>query len=333
MWVLPGCIVMEIRDGLQSANNQLVCVQFAMDEANKGLAQANQSLATANDLLGRTNARLDAVEQGLTRLDRTNTLIDNVEQGLGRIDNTNTNLTDLQRQLAMLESIEKSLMRLDQHLAGLRKTVGALDGVIPFLDLGGAYEEPSVAAPGEVSIAAIDEANQPDADPAAPPSTPTDAAVASSDKPAAEGAPAPAVRRDSFMGVWMSAYPDRSIALVAHSTGRYERAVQKPAAAPAASPAAAPRKPSTTGADAPASTQDIEYGTWKRTGELVEFTPDAPAPAPEPAASAVPGATQPAGAPPGQPVAAPPWRIKIVSISPRAMAVEMDGKLVLFSRP
>ncbi|MCC6428372.1 MAG: hypothetical protein IT435_16315 [Phycisphaerales bacterium] len=311
---LPGCIVWDIRDQLQNANNQLVCVQEGLDQANKGLA-------SANDLLNKTNERLDSVEEGLTRLDKTNLLIDNVERGLGRIDNTNTSLTTLEQQLAMLNSIEKSLIRVDQHLAGLRKSMAAIDGVIPFLDLGGDYVEPA----GEMPIASELAKEQADTEAGEPATGQPSGTVASAEgQPAAGSASGSPPRRDSLMGAWISAYPDRSIAIVVHNDGTYERSAPAPASAtPASQPAAtAPAKPV------------IERGTWKREGVVITFTPEdtAVAGAGQPAASGG-GSAANSEAKPGEPSAKPAWTVKVVSVSSRALAVEDDAKLVLFSRP
>ncbi len=322
---LPGCIVGEIRDSLKTANDQLVCVQFAMDEANHGLAQAN-------DLLEKTNHRLDSVEQGLTRLDRTNTLIDNVEQGLGRIDSTNNRLGDLERQLALLESIENSLARLDQHLAGLRKSVSALDGVIPFLDLGGDYVEPTVPPPDEIPFSQLPEKQQAES---GDPGSPADQKIPPAAEPASAsgepGALSPtaatrAARRDSLMGVWVSAYPDRSIAMIIHADGTYERSIKPP-------PASTPSPSAATAKSLPPG-RSIEKGTWKRTGETVAFTPTStPTPTATPTS---PPPSSPASAtatsPPAQP-APSAWNVKIVSISSKALALEVDSELLLFARP
>lgn len=309
---LPGCIVWDIRDQLQNANNQLVCVQEGLDQANKGLA-------SANDLLNKTNERLDSVEEGLTRLDKTNLLIDNVERGLGRIDNTNTSLTTLEQQLAMLNSIEKSLTRVDQHLAGLRKSMAAIDGVIPFLDLGGDYVEPA----GEMPIAnelAKEQAGAEGAEAAGDQvAVSAEGQPVPGSQPAAGSQPGSPQRRDSLMGAWISAYPDRSIAIVVHNDGTYERSAPAPApATPASQPAAAaPAKPV------------IERGTWKREGVVITFTPGNPAAADAPNAAGAAGG----GSKPGQPAVKPPWDVKVVSVSSRALAIEDDGRLVLFARP
>lgn len=312
---IPGCIVGEIRDELKSANNQLVCVQYGLDEANKGLD-------TANDLLQKTNERLDRVENGLTRLDRTNTLIDSVEQGLGRIDSTNNSLTDLEKQLVMLATIEKSLSRLDQHLAGLRKSVSALDGVIPFLDLGGEYTEPTTPPPGEIAISSLPEESP---DPAAPPAGDQALAPASPapDDPKAAATAALVAKRDSLMGVWVSAYPDRSTALVVHSDGTYERSIPSLGGPPGS---------------VPPGQNIIQRGTWKRAGTSVTFTQNAPpaatpaAPDAKPTAPATPAGT--VKVPAEQPLQGPSvWTIKVVSLSSKALAVESEGKLVLFARP
>lgn len=143
--LLPGCVVWDIRDNLVKSNQQIGEVKAAIDKANVALDQANQDLANANQ-------RLDNVEQGLTKLDRTNALIDKVDNGLGKIDTTNDALAKLDKQLALLASIDTSLGHLDQHLAAVRKTIGSINSMIPFMDLGGGPEEPAAAtaavAPG-----------------------------------------------------------------------------------------------------------------------------------------------------------------------------------------
>lgn len=166
---LQGCVAWEIRDEMRKANAELTDVKARLDT---------------------TNNRLDQVEVGLHRLDRTNTLIDDVQQGLGRIDTTNSSLSTLERQLALLDSINKSMSHLDAHLASLRKTISKLDGVIPFLDLGGSdpIPEPSKADLADAAAAPA---------PAADPAKPTDPA-----------------KRETLAGAWIAKYPTSSAALV-----------------------------------------------------------------------------------------------------------------------
>ncbi|MDX2132544.1 MAG: hypothetical protein SFY69_10890 [Planctomycetota bacterium] len=181
--VLPGCVAWEIRDEIRGANAKLDSVQST---------------------LGQTNERLNSVEDKLTRLETTNALLGNVEQGLGRIDSTNSSLSTLEQQLAVLNSINTSLQRLDSHLASLRGTIGRIDSVMPFLDLGG----------GPVDV---------------PPAPPANAEGSPEGSPADGGTPggqaAPA-RRDPLLGAWVSVYPDGTMALVFFTDGKLVYAAQ-----------------------------------------------------------------------------------------------------------
>lgn len=153
LFTLPGCIVWDIRDEMKNANGQLT-------EVRAGLAKLDD-----------TNQRLDRT---IANLERTNALVDSVE-----------------KQLAVLNTINTSLSRLDQHLAALRRTLGKLDSVIPFLDLG---TEP---VPEDLPVATA-------------PSAPTNPT-----SPDAPAEPAQATKsRDSTIGIWTSRWPDSEIALV-----------------------------------------------------------------------------------------------------------------------
>lgn len=293
--MLPGCIAQEIRDELRSANAQLVCVQFAMEEANAGLSSANTLLAETND-------RLDLVEEGLARLDRTNALIDDVEKGLGRIDSTNTSLGGLERQLALLTSIEQSLDRLDVHLASVRKTIGSINSFIPFLDLGGGYEETEVSAATQEEVPPPGLGQNREAADAAP-----------GENGGAEVVPASplAARRDSIMGAWISVYPDRSVAMVIHADGTYEKAtVQPPRAASGGTPE---KQPGSVSAAA------IVRGNWARDGSTVSFATVSEKPD---------GTGSTHGMPP--PIA---WVVKVLSVTSRALAIETPDGMVVFGRP
>ncbi len=151
-----------------------------------------------------SNARIEQVEDGLTStkaaIDQTNDKLKDVEEGLARLDTTNSSLRQVDERLAILQSISTSLTRLDNHLASLRKTIGRIDNMIPFLDLGG--EDASIAA-------APANPAQPAADEVAP---------AEGGSAAKETA---ASRRDPVLGSWISQYPDRSAALVLLDGGKY----------------------------------------------------------------------------------------------------------------
>lgn len=287
---MPGCVFWEIRDDLRTTNGKLVQVQSDLDRANKGLDSANTAIATAN-----TN--LDKVETGLKRLDQTNTLIDGVGQGLGRIDRTNLSLTDLEKQLALLESIEKSLGRLDAHLAAVRQTISSINKMVPFLDLGGGYEEPPVD--GGTTAAAESKAES--------------ASAELTDKSAAAGESTPA-KRDSLVGIWVRKYPNVQVALVVMSDGRYVRSDL-------------PSTPGTLGAT-------VQSGRWKRSGSVVTFTPVA-APTVEQAQQAAtqenvrsaPAAT------PAPKLADPEWTATVVSAGNKTFALQVGTELWVFERP
>lgn len=290
--LLPGCVVWDIRNEMRTANKQL-------GQAQETLNQVDTSLANANKALAESNNRLDKVEAGLVRIDRTNTLIDDVGAGLHRIDTTNTQLASLDKQLELLGSIEKSLARLDVHLTAVRKTIGSINSMIPFLDLGGAEDPgapPATAAPTTATTAepAADAATQ--AASTAPPATTADATTAA--KP-----------RDSLQGIWLQKFPDTQRALVLNPDGRYLFA---------------------NGTPIP------ETGTWKREGTTLVLTQDPLPPPPiqpAPSAGTKPENPQPSSPPP-PPAPPAPKRFEIVSQSARALAVNWNGSAVLvFSRP
>jgi len=236
-----GCIFWDIRDEVRNTNSRL--------------GEVESSLAGTNASLGQTNDELKVVQSGLERLDRTNELIGGVEQGLHRLDSTNESLVDMHERLALLRSIEQSLMRLDTHLAALRQTIGRIDGMIPFLDLGG--DEPIES--GGAPVAAGDHDVPIDA-----PATSAGAATAAAP---AGATPAPA-RRDALLGAWVSRFPNQSLALVLLDEGRFVRHEN-------ISPSV------------PGLPTNIIAGTWKRHGAAFELT-EVPASAAAPAQPARP---------------------------------------------
>lgn len=249
--VLPGCVVWEIRDELRGANKQLGEVQASLGK----LDETNQSLVDTNKALAQTNKSIDDVQAGLARIDTTNSSLDGVD-----------------KRLAVLAPIQTSLNRLDQHLAALRRTIGRIDSVIPFLDLGGG--EPVTDA-GPVAAAEPAEGAKPES---------TDVAI----------------KREPMVGAWLSQFPDRRTALIVIADGNYIRVV------------------------GPQSPQDgkpkSERGTWKRDdAKTLRF-------APEPTAG-----TDAQGKPTQTP--GTPWALAIVSQSGRALTVEIEGQVVVFSRP
>jgi outer membrane murein-binding lipoprotein Lpp len=290
--LLPGCVVWDIRNEMRTANKQL-------GQAQETLNQVDTSLANANKALAESNNRLDKVEAGLVRIDRTNTLIDGVGQGLTRIDRTNDQLDGLDKQLALLGSIEKSLGRLDTHLTAVRKTIGSINSMIPFLDLGGAED------PGAPPTASSTPTPGASAEPSADGSSPTASAA---EAPPTDKSTA-AKPRDSLQGIWLQKFPDTQRALVLNPDGRYLFA---------------------NGTPIP------ETGTWKRESTTLVLTQDPLPPPPiqpAPSAGTKPENPQPSSPPP-PPAPPAPKRFEIVSQSARALAVKSNGNAVLvFSRP
>jgi pyruvate/2-oxoglutarate dehydrogenase complex dihydrolipoamide acyltransferase (E2) component len=299
---LQGCVAWEIRDEIRTANKQLTGVQSTLGEVES-------TLGSVQGTLGQTNERLDRVETSLTKLDQTNSLIDSVQSGMARIDTTNTSLGSLQTRLELLQSINTSLNHLDAHLASLRKTIGKLDGAIPFLDLGGDAPAES-PAPEPVAAAAPADAPAPTADPAQP----ADAA-----SPAATPAGQP---RNALAGVWISrnTAPASILYLAADNTYILQSVPDAPAPAPAPAPAA-PSSPAAAGkppAPTPASTGPAPRGTWSRSGDTIELTSP-------PTETTLPDGTKKNDS--------TTTRWKILLITQRSLVVESDGKLAAYGKP
>jgi len=275
---LGGCVVWDIRNEMRKTNTNLIEVQERLTK------------------LDQTNTALDRTNE---RLEKANALIDNVERGLGRIDSTNTSLSGLEQQLALLKSIDKSLTHLDQHLASLRKTINKLDGVIPFLDLGGdAPVDPSTPTPPEEPTVATADATAPSE--AAATATPATPATAST---------TPTAKREPMGGTWLTQYPSRDNALVILQDGRYFWAT---------------RNVITNAQGVPnGGTISVERGTWARKDATLAFQAE---PIQVPADPKVPNSvptTKPGRA----------WTILVVALTAKAATVEVDGHLTVMSRP
>jgi len=172
---------------------------------------------------------------------------------------------------------------------------------MPFLDLGGG-DTPPEPAPS----AATDTPNVAAAEPkpAEKPAGNQAGAEAVAGKPSegsppvAAGAPS-ADKRDALTGAWVSKFPERNLALFLLPDGSYVQATRPAATNPA--------------------TMFRERGTWKRDGNaiLLESLPQT--------VKLFNGTSEehPARS----------SRLKVVWFSSRAMAVEMDGALVVFERP
>lgn len=236
---MQGCVFWQIRDQVQSANTKLVTV-------DDQLQSTNRQLVSVDDQLQNVNRQLVAVDD---QLQTANRQLGSVEGGLTRIDTANSSLSILERQLTTLDSMNKSMVRLDEHLAGLRKSLNALDSIVPFIDLGsGPVSE--APAPAEAAPAAA-----PGAQPSATPET-------------SAQTPDQTARPDPFAGTWVGEHPTREAAIVILTDGRYFYAAPPDRA---------------TGAAVP-----VQRGRWTRTEGTYTFTPDAPAAAANaPAAAAV----------------------------------------------
>jgi hypothetical protein len=186
-FLLPGCIVWEIRDQLKQANAQLSEVNGSVIVTHSEIQQVKNRLNTMNADLGTTNDKL---------LEANTKLVD-VQSGLTRVDTTNSSLGTLDQQLTGMQA---SLTRIDGHLASLSGTIGKLDGAIPFLDLGG--DAPVEPAPTTEPTAPAP------ADASQPATTPTTDA-------------APRQPREQLLGTWISATPNRVYSLTLLSDGKF----------------------------------------------------------------------------------------------------------------
>lgn len=124
----------DIAGNLRTANTQLAGANTRIDATRSEIAIANARLSGVLSDLEATNTKL---------LD-TNTKLVDVQGGLTRVDTTNTSLGTLDSQLSQMQA---SLTRIDGHLASLRQTLSAVDGMIPFLDLGTGSNEPVLPVP------------------------------------------------------------------------------------------------------------------------------------------------------------------------------------------
>jgi prefoldin subunit 5 len=106
IFLLPGCIVNDIYDQLESANGKLERVEVALAE------------------IERTNSELAQLQVRLVTLEK--------------IQSIDTSLASIEGQLG---PISEDLTKLDGHLASLRKTISNIDSTIPFLKLSGDDEE------------------------------------------------------------------------------------------------------------------------------------------------------------------------------------------------
>lgn len=142
----PGCIVDDIRKGINSTNDNLSIVQQQLNElkaTNQKLDKLQSQLDALDTRLGSLDTHLASVDQRLEgvgqRLDGVNSRLSNVDQKLASAD----------ERLAILQSVQVSLQHIDAHLASLRVTIEKINSSIPFFDIGGS--PPSSTQPDATS--------------------------------------------------------------------------------------------------------------------------------------------------------------------------------------
>lgn len=187
---LPGCVVWDIRNEMRKTNAHVGAVQESLTATNQRLDGVDSQLSATNQKLTGVDSQLSGTNERLTGTNE-------------RLQGTNTSLSGVEEQLALLREINSSMGKLDTHLASLRKSIGAINGMLPFLGLDD--------APAEVSTPSGD---QPVAAEGAAASDPGAANNATS-------APTPTPKREVLVGVWVSTYPDRSRAIIVMADGKY----------------------------------------------------------------------------------------------------------------
>jgi hypothetical protein len=196
--LMPGCIVWDIRDNLRVANAQLAETNANIHATRTEIAQVHGRLTGMNADLGNTN----------NKLGEANTKLLEVQSGLTRVDTTNGSLTTLDSQLTSMQS---SLKSIDTHLAGLRTSLGAIDSLIPFVDLG----TDTTPAQASVEPSAANDVAQP-----TPPGTQTGEERQSTTTPEKPAGTAPISPQPSIAGTWVSANSE-PLAIVFQADGSY----------------------------------------------------------------------------------------------------------------
>ena len=83
--ILPGCVVWDIKDGIEGSNANLVEIQ-------NGLSYINTQLVDVNANLSEVDARLDSMDAQLqslqTQLDATNDHLNSLRKTISSIDKT-----------------------------------------------------------------------------------------------------------------------------------------------------------------------------------------------------------------------------------------------------
>jgi chromosome segregation ATPase len=83
--VMPGCVVWDIKDGIEGSNANLIEIQ-------NGLSKIDQQLVDVNTNLTEVDARLDSMDEQLkslqTQLDATNNHLNSLRNTISNIDKT-----------------------------------------------------------------------------------------------------------------------------------------------------------------------------------------------------------------------------------------------------
>jgi len=320
--VQSGCAIWDIRDEMRSVSASMGDVKTQLATVQTQLDTVRSTLDTANAGLADVNAQLVAVNGGLrgvgTSLVKANTSLDSVEGGLSRIDTTNVALSGLQTQLQILEQINTSMKGLDAHMVSLRKSLGGLNSLIPFIDIGGDALPPAGVTPS-ASASVSNDAAAPAGGPAIGGAETAAASTAVASASPASTAPGQGLPPAALYGPWLSQFPDRRTVLVLKFDGSFIRAMLR--------------------STDPNSGSEVTSGTWKRDGSklTLSWTID------------VPASTSAQAAQPPKPAASPsqtaqptlPATIKeartmdfeIVNQTTRALTLQTGGQLTVFNRP
>ena len=286
-------MIWDIRDEMRSVGASMGDVKSQLATVQTQLDSVKTTLDTANASLGDVSVQLVAVNGGLSR-----------------IDTTNVALSGLQTQLLILEQINTSMKGLDAHMVSLRKSLGGLNSLIPFIDIGGDALPPAGSTPSASASASVSN------DGAAPAGGP---AIGGAETPAASTAPGQGLPPAALYGPWLSQFPDRRSVLVLKPDGSFTRAMLR--------------------STDPNAGAEITSGTWKRDGSklTLAWAIDVPALAPAQAAqppkpAASPGqATQPTL--PATNKEARTMDFEIVNQTIRALTLQTGGQLTVFNRP
>lgn len=126
-FLLPGCIVGEMRDDLKATR---IGVQNLSDLGPQ-LAQTNAAIIKAHAQIELGNAQLVELQKQITSMQAS------IQAFHPRLDDANSTMQDSVRQLKHLEPMMASMRNLDESLASLRKMLENIGRAIPLLNVTG----------------------------------------------------------------------------------------------------------------------------------------------------------------------------------------------------